>query len=387
MIVEVIAVGTELLLGQIVNTNVAAIGTKLAEDGFDVHHQVTVGDNLDRLVGAIDVACRRADAVILTGGIGPTQDDLTRDAICALLGVEIQRDADHAESIRERLATRGVVADTALRMADYPAGAEPLPNSNGVALGIHAHFLDALIFAVPGVPSEMHAMIDEEVRPRLRAASGEPAVLASRLLHTWGFGESQIAERLDDLYASENPSLAFLINGPEVRLRITAKAASSDLAMTRIAGMESEIRGRLGEAIFATDSETVDSIVAAELDRRAWTIATVETTTAGHVTARLSTAPGFVGGTVVRAGPIDDVEERAGELVSDHRSAADVIVAVSEAIVHATGDRVVAQRVGVAVRTPDSTVVRTLSILGGVERIRPFAVPGALHVLRETIAP
>ena len=124
MIVEVIAVGTELLLGEIINTNVADIGKRLAEDGFDVHHQVTVGDNLDRLVETIRTACERADAVVMTGGIGPTQDDQTRDAICALLGVDVTTDSGHAEAIRARLAERGIIADTALKMADYPEGRE-----------------------------------------------------------------------------------------------------------------------------------------------------------------------------------------------------------------------------------------------------------------------
>ena len=188
------------MLGEIVNTNVAEIGQRLAQDGFDVNHQVTVGDNLDRLIKTIETARGRSDAVILTGGIGPTQDDQTRDAICAVLGVGLATDKAHEDAIRERLAGWGTVADTALRMATYPEGTEPMPNSNGVALGIAAVGSGTPIFAVPGVPAEMRAMIDRSVRPQLRELSGEPAVLTSRLLHSWGLGESQISERLDDLY-------------------------------------------------------------------------------------------------------------------------------------------------------------------------------------------
>ncbi|MGI9595137.1 MAG: molybdopterin-binding protein, partial [Acidimicrobiales bacterium] len=299
MIVEVIAVGTELLLGQIVNTNAADIGTRLAEDGFDVHHQVTVGDNLERLVATIRAATDRADAVVMTGGIGPTQDDMTRDALCVVLGTDVVRDERHATLIADRLAARGVVADTALRMADYPAGTTPLPNSKGVALGIAATSDGIPIFAVPGVPTEMRAMLDNEVRPRLRAASGEPSALVNRVLHCWGLGESQIAERLDDLYERTNPSLAFLINGPEVRVRITAKAADADRAGALITEVESEVRHRLGEAVFATDHETVDGQVGELLADAGWTIAVVEILTAGEVSTRLATVPGFVGGTVV----------------------------------------------------------------------------------------
>ncbi len=180
MIVEIIAVGTELLLGQIVNSNAADIGQRLAEDGFDAHYQVTVGDNLDRLVQTIETAVARADAVVMTGGIGPTQDDMTRDAICAVLGVGIETDRHHADTIRDRLEARGVVADTALKMADYPAGTTPLPNSKGVALGIAAVHHGTPLFAVPGVPTEMRAMIDEQVRPRLRPGQPGPALLWAR---------------------------------------------------------------------------------------------------------------------------------------------------------------------------------------------------------------
>jgi nicotinamide-nucleotide amidase len=385
VIVEVIAVGTELLLGQIINSNVAEIGTRLAEDGFDVHHQVTVGDNVDRMVSAIRTACERADAVILTGGIGPTQDDLTRDAICSLLGVGIERDEAHAALITNRLAARGVVADTALRMADYPAGSQTLANSKGIALGIATSHNSTPIFAVPGVPTEMRAMIDDHVRPRLRAASGEPAVLASRVLHTWGFGESQIAEKLDALYESSNPTIAFLINGPEVRVRITAKAATRDEVDSMIDRVEVEVRARLGDAVFATNDETVDRIVVRQLAERDWTIATVEVATAGMLAARLATAAGFVGGVVSKSTSPLDIEARAAELLREHGPAnADVVVAVTEATEQA-GAAVAVRTVGVAIRTPVRTVHTTLSVLGDDERVRQFATPGALHLLRRAL--
>ena len=386
MIVEVIAVGTELLLGQIVNTNVADIGRRLAEDGVDVHHQVTVGDNLVRIADAIGTACSRADAVVLTGGIGPTQDDLTRDAICALLGVGTATDTDHREAIRARLAERGVVADTALRMADYPEGATPLPNRVGVALGIAAVHRGTPIFAVPGVPSEMRGMIDDEVRPRLRAASGEPAVLSSLVLHCWGLGESQIAERLDDLYASSNPSIAFLITGPEVRVRITAKAATPDAAGAKIAGMEQEVRDRLGDAVFAANDETVGSIVAAMLAERTWAVASVESSTRGLLAGALAGLESFRGGIVVPAAgePPADVEASATALL-DRAEPADVIVGIGDTSARSVGGPA-ASRIGVALRTPGGDVVTTLRVLGDDDRARQYAVAGALHLLRVALA-
>ncbi|HEU5111917.1 MAG TPA: molybdopterin-binding protein [Acidimicrobiia bacterium] len=201
MIVEVIAVGTELLIGQIANTNAAFIGARLAEEGLDAHYQVTVGDNLDRLVMAIDDGLSRADAIILTGGIGPTQDDLTREAMAHVAGLPMTRDAEHAAWIEARVASQsGSVNPTVLRMADLPEGAQGLRNANGVALGVALEHEGKWMFAVPGVPVEMRAMIDCEVMPRLRRLAGEATVLRSRLLRTWGIGESSIAEALDDLF-------------------------------------------------------------------------------------------------------------------------------------------------------------------------------------------
>ena len=247
MIVEVISVGTELLLGQIVNSNAATIAQRLAAAGLDAHHQVTVGDNLPRLTGAIADAAARADAVVLTGGMGPTPDDLTRDALCAFAGVGIVRDAAQEQRIRERVnQARGTVTASALRMADYPEGADPLPNSVGVALGTAMEHDGVHLFALPGVPSEMVAMLDEQVMPRLAALAGEPAVLRSRLLATVGLGESQVAEMLGELNDSANPSVAYMLSEGRTRIRISAKAATEAAADALIDGMESAVVARLG---------------------------------------------------------------------------------------------------------------------------------------------
>ena len=387
MIVEVIAVGTELLLGEIVNTNVADIGRRLAEDGHDVNYQVTVGDNLSRLIETIEVARDRADAVVLTGGIGPTQDDQTRDAICAVLGVGLAKDADHEQALRERLAGWGVVADTVLRMATYPEGADPLPNSNGAALGIAAVGSGTPMFAVPGVPSEMRSMIDRSVRPRLRELSGEPAVLTSRLLHTWGLGESQISERLDDLYETSNPSVAFLIKGPEVRVRISAKAATSDDASAMISGVESVVRDRLGDAVFGVDEETVDDLLEALLRERGWSLECVEVSTIGLVTSRLARLSSFAGSTIIPSrGESDvDVEADARARLDDYQATAEVTLIVGEVTEQETDEGTAAREIGVAIRTPDREVVTSLHALGDDERARMFAVSGALHLLRKSL--
>jgi nicotinamide-nucleotide amidase len=381
MIVEVIAVGTELLIGQIVNSNAAAIGARLADEGFDAHYQVTVGDNLARLADAIRTASGRADAVILTGGIGPTQDDLTREAICAVTGRGMARDTEHAEHIRRRLlATRGFVVENVLRMADHPEGAETLPNANGVALGVAIDHQGVPIFAMPGVPREMTAMLDAEVLPRLRARAGEPTVLRSRVLHTWGHGESTISDMLDDLYASSNPSIAFLIKEMEVRIRITAKAATPDEADALIAPVEAVVRDRLGTAVFGTDGETNLGILARHLSDRRWAIGSCEVATCGEVVSGLAGQhPEVVAGGMVLPSDPSGALELARRAID--RFGADVGLGVEAPIDDDDGGRS-STSVRVGVVTPDGARIRTLRLLGSGERARAYAVIGAGHLAR-----
>lgn len=249
MIAEVVSVGTELLIGEIQNTNAAHIASRLAEAGLDAHYQVTVGDNVGRIADALHTACTRADVVIVTGGIGPTQDDLTKEALCLVAGVDMSRDEDHAALVHDHvLARRGVVLDSVLRMADVPAGAEALPNANGLALGVAMRCAGAAVFVLPGVPREMEHMLEQHVMPRLRSLSGGQT-LRSAVIRTRGLGESEVADRLDALYRSRNPSIAFRITDTEVHVRITAKAASAEAADAMVSDMTAQVTAVLGDAI------------------------------------------------------------------------------------------------------------------------------------------
>ncbi len=249
MIAEVVSVGTELLLGEIVDTNAAEIARLLGEWGFDAHYRVTVGDNHERIVAAMRQACSRSEVVLVTGGIGPTQDDLTKEALCTLAGVPMVRDEAHAALIHERvLGLRGLVRDSVLRMADLPAGAEPLPNRVGLALGAAVTVNGCLVLSLPGVPSEMRVMLEEQVAPRLLALSGGSSVRSS-VVRTAGLGESEVAHRLDDLYAGANPSIAFRIHESEVHVRVTAKAASSTEAQALADELAARVRERLTDAL------------------------------------------------------------------------------------------------------------------------------------------
>ncbi len=378
LIVEVVAVGTELLLGQIVNGNAAEIGARLADEGFNTHFQTVVGDNLPRIVSALEIAVGRSDAVVVTGGIGPTQDDLTREAICELVGVAMTRDADHAGWIDARLRAQGRdPTPSVFRMADLPAGAEGLLNPKGVALGVAIQHRGIWLFAIPGVPAEMIPMLELEVLPRLREVAGGPKVIRSVVLHCWGIGESSIADLLDDLYVSENPSLAFLIKDMEVRVRITAKADSAEMAFALIGPVAEEVRSRLGPIVFGTGDETVERLVLDSLTRAGWTIGTVEQATLGQVGARLAAVAGascFAGSIVPGADPVLD-------------PTADVLLHVGPIGPDPNPDVRTTRAVTMTVTTPLASVSRTFDFGGDDERLRSFATIAGLHLLRTALHP
>jgi nicotinamide-nucleotide amidase len=372
LIVEVIAVGTELLLGQITNTNAAAIGARLAEEGFDAHYQVTVGDNLDRIVSAIEQGLARADAIVLCGGVGPTQDDLTREAIASVTGVGMTRDEAHAAWIEKRIRARtGELNPTVLRMADLPEGAEGMPNINGAALGVAMEHGGKWMLAMPGVPVEMIAMLEGEVIPRLRSIAGEKSALRSRVLRAWGLGESRIGEILDDLYQSTNPSVAFLISDMEVKLRISAKAETAAEADALIRPVEEEIRARLGEVVFGADEETVETIVAGALAGRGWRLGTIEEATLGQVGARIAlTDPSVFAGSIVAPAPADGV------------GLAEVTLTVGPIGPDLDPGPRTTRQVVMTVGTPDGVTTRVFEFGGDDERVRSFATIAGLHLVR-----
>lgn len=305
---DVLAVGTELLLGQIVDTNSSWIGEHLAGAGIDTFEHRKVGDNLDRMVEALGELLERADAVVVCGGLGPTPDDVTRDAIAAVMGVELERRSDLVEWVSALFGTRGrEMPANNLRQCDVPVGAEPIPNSVGTAPGIRAPVGDKVIFAVPGVPYEMRLMMTEQVVPDLLARAGEQAAIVSRTLKTWGTSESglaeMIAERVD---AQTNPTIAFLARGIEgLSVRLTAKAATAEEARALIEPEEEALRAVLGELVFGVDDETMESVVLEALRRRGFTLGVAESITGGLVATRLVDTPGssdvFRGGVVAYA--------------------------------------------------------------------------------------
>jgi nicotinamide-nucleotide amidase len=293
--VDVLAIGTELLLGQIVDTNSSWIGEQLAAVGLDTMEHRKVGDNLGRMVAAMREMLEKADAVVICGGIGPTQDDVTREAIAEVMGVELERREELVDHIASLFGTRGRdMPQNNLRQADVPKGADVIPNPIGTAPGIKAPIGDKVLYAVPGVPYEMQLMVKDHILPDLLERSGEAAVIVSRSLKTWGASESglaeMIAERVD---TQENPTIAFLARGIEgIVVRLTAKAESSDAAWALIEPEEAKLREILGDLVFAVDDETMEHAVLQRLEPRGWTLGVAESLTGGLIGARIVNVPG-----------------------------------------------------------------------------------------------
>jgi competence/damage-inducible protein CinA-like protein len=292
---DVLAIGTELLLGQIVDTNSSWIGEQLAAVGIDTMEHRKVGDNLSRMVGAMREMLEDADAIVVCGGLGPTQDDVTREAIAELLGVDLERREELVEHIASLFGTRGRdMPANNLRQADVPKGAAPIPNPIGTAPGVRAELDGKVVYAVPGVPYEMQLMVREHVLPDLLARSGEAASIVSRSLKTWGASESGLAEMIADrVETQKNPTIAFLARGIEgIVVRVTAKAPSEYEARALIEPEEAALRAILGDLVFAVDDETMEHAVLSRLEQRGWTLGVAESLTGGLIGARIASVPG-----------------------------------------------------------------------------------------------
>ena len=294
---EIIAIGTELLLGQIVDTNSSWLGQELALAGIDSIHQSKVGDNLERIVGSIRLALGRSDAVILCGGLGPTQDDITREAIAEVMGVSLVRDHEIGEKIRELFTSRGrEMTQNNLRQADRPEGASLIPEMPGTAPGLICPINNQVIYAVPGVPHEMKTMVKGTVISDLKHRAGFTSAIRSRVLRTWGRTESGLAEMLADrireLDQLGTATLAFQASGIEgLKVRITVKAADEESANAVIADEEKRVRHILGDCVFGIDDETMESVVLDLLRERSMRLAVAESVTGGLVGARLAAVP------------------------------------------------------------------------------------------------
>ena len=428
MRVEIVAVGTELLLGQIADTNSAWLGDRLAAAGVVSHFHQAVGDNHERIVLAFRTALARSDGIIVCGGLGPTQDDITREAIAEIMGVELVRDQKIVDVIARFFAGRGrTMSANNARQADVPVGATIIPQRAGTAPGLICPLGKKVIYAVPGVPHEMAEMFERGILPDLRARmaeAGEEGVIVSRVLRTWGASESGLAESLqgridaldaddaddadDDAAPTGSVTLAFWASGIEgIKVRITARAATLSEGTARLDREEKAVRaaieGQLGDIVFGVDDESMEVAVAAQLIARGVTLGVAESLTGGLIASRLVNVPGasawFRGGVVAYHEQVkfDVLGVPVGPVVSEAAAAA-----MAGGVCRVTGSDVGLGITGVAgpddqegvdpgtifvgLRLPDgATATRELHLPGDRERVRQYGAISALDLLRRAL--
>ncbi len=407
---EIVAVGTELLLGQIVDTNSSWIGEQLALAGIDSHFQTKVGDNWARIAEALRIALDRSDAVIVCGGLGPTHDDITRDVIAEVMGVELAIDPVIEDRIRAMFGSRGRdMPDNNLRQAMVPVGASTIPQQPGTAPGLICPIGDGqqVIYAVPGVPYEMKEMVEGTVIADLQRRAGVQAVIRSRTLRTWGQSESGLAEilagRIDELDQLGHATIAFLASGMEgLKVRVTVKAETADAADGILADEVALLHEILGEVVFSVDDEPIEEVVLRLLRERGLTLGTAESVTGGLIASRLTEVPGasdvFRGSVVSYASEVkfDVLGVPRGPVVSD-----DAVMAMAEGACRVLGCDVAVAVTGVAgpdtqEGVPAGTVFLGLCLDGETEsmmirlpgdraRVRQFSTISVLDWLRRRL--
>ena len=406
---SVVAIGTELLLGQIVDTNSSWLGEQLAAAGIDSLFQVKVGDNLGRIVATLKSTLNDADAVIICGGLGPTHDDITREAIAEIMGVELELNDEVALVIEEMFTARGrKMPQNNLRQAMVPRGAKIIEQRRGTAPGLICPVGDKVMYAVPGVPFELFEMFERAILPDLLMRSGEASVIKSRVLRTWGESESGLNERLveviDELEKVGNPTLAFLASGWEgIKVRLTAKAHTAQEAIALIDVWDAKVRAKVGDLVFGVDQQTMESVLFDILREKKLTLGVAESVTGGLVAGRLTAVVGasdvFRGGIVSYASDVkfDVLGVTPGPVVSE-AAAKEMAVGVRKALgsdigLALTGVAGPAEQDGVKVGTvcvgiafsDGTTKSTTFHLPIGREQMRQISVITALNFLRNQL--
>ncbi len=288
---EILSVGTEILLGDILNTNSKYLSTELAKLGISVLRHTTVGDNHDRLAAALRTALGRSDIVIATGGLGPTADDITREVCCEVMGFELVPDEKIADGIRKYFASKGYeMPESNLRQAYVPVGGDVFENNHGTAPGLGLKKDGKCVVILPGPPYEMAPMYKESVIPYL--AEYSDGAIVSHTVRTMGIGESAMAEMCADLLERENPTVAPYAKKGEALLRVTAKAENEHEAEKLLLPVIEEIKSRLGGYVYGIDSENIEQRVVELLKENGLRIATAESCTAGYIPKRITDIAG-----------------------------------------------------------------------------------------------
>jgi len=413
--VEIVAVGTELLLGQIPDTNSQWLGEQLAANGIASHFHQHVGDNHERIVLAFRTALARSDAMIVCGGLGPTQDDITRAALAEVMNVELERDEQLVATIRRMFETRGrTMPENNLLQADVPRGASVIAQTRGTAPGLICPVGQKVVYAVPGVPYELADMFERAILPDLlqrERALGRTSVITSRVLRTWGASESGLAEavgaRFDALAGDGRMTIAFLASGIEgIKVRLTARGDDAQHAAALLGEEEILIRDLItasfGDIIFGVDDETMEDAVATRLLARGATLAVAESVTGGLIASRLVNVAGasrwFRGGVVsyasdvkfdllgVARGPVVSASAAEEMAVGVRRVlGADVGLSVTGVAGPEEQDGQPAGTVFIGVAIGDSVDHVLVHLPGDRPRVRAYSAISALDALRRTL--
>jgi nicotinamide-nucleotide amidase len=366
---EILSIGTELLLGQIVDTNANFLAQQLPPLGLDLYYVSQIGDNLPRLAAAFQQALDRSDVVITSGGLGPTEDDLTREAIAEVFGEQPSVVPELEASLREFFTRRGrAMPERNLKQATLIPSASVLPNPVGTAPGWWVERDGKVIACMPGVPHEMHKMWEEQVQPRLAKRISGGAIV-SRILKLIGIGESNAEEVVGDLTRSINPTLATYAKSDGIHLRLTAKAATPAEAESLLDAFEPQVRARVQEWVYGTEADTLPVVIGAMLRERGLTLATAESATGGQLASLITEAPGasdyFVSGYVAYSADAKRALGVSAETIERHGTVAE---ATTQAL--ATAARKQAQA--------DVAVATTGNAGPGASEDKPV---GVLHVV------
>ncbi len=392
---EIVSVGSELLLGQIVDTNAAFIARQLALLGLDLFQKTTVGDNLARVAAALETALGRAEVVITTGGLGPTEDDVTREAVARATGRELVFHPELLADIEAFFQARGLPLSSSNRKQAYvPRGALPVPNPVGTAPCFIVEEGDRTLIVLPGVPREMEHLLLTRALPHVRARYGLQAAIVSRLVRVAGIGESRVGELLADLMAKgANPTVGTMAHPGQVDVRIAAKGTDEGAARALIAPVEAEIRSRLGDTVFGVDRESLEGVVAAQLADQGQRLALVEVGTGGLVSERLTSVPGVAARLESLVASLEGVQRRLGmpsgsaaELARAIRTWAGTDIGAAIVMGNPEGDGpnpVYPTRIGVATATRASEVEHRPG--GDLRQVRLRAAVLALDSLRRAL--
>ncbi len=329
---EIITIGTEILLGQIVDTNTRSIAQRLRDLGLDIYRTSTVGDNAARIAEAVAESMKRAAAVITTGGLGPTIDDATREGIAMALGVDTVFAPELWAQIEDRFASIGRrPSENNRRQAYIPSGAVPIENTVGTAPAFYHETEDSVVIALPGVPAEMNHLLEHDVLPYLKRRLRLSGTILTRVLRTAGMGESVLDDRIADLEELSNPTVGLSAHPGRVDIRITAKAASKAEAEAMIWGIEATLQQRLGQRIYGYDSDTLEGKVMAALSESGLRLAVVECGTEGELAAGLASQPGGIAGGKIlpEAAGMQDMGDQLRALMGETEADAGLGLSVS----------------------------------------------------------